>query len=163
MIIISEKSTKIQVQLLIYMYIYPASYTNCPTKMCVIVVAFHNSLYVWSLYCFWRRPCKNSDSFMLFDTWYPLETHLILKSREIPIVDKICFNCSIVWDFAQSTTVCLPCSVQKSYKIWISAEKVRDKRDFARFELRCVSDGYPILHKDPRFHFETTFPCPSTY
>ena len=55
------------------------------------------------------------------------------------------------WNFAQSTTVILPCSVKKTIgqlKLMLWTNEI--SWDLG---LRCVSDGYPILHKAPGSHW----------
>ena len=52
-------------------------------------------------------------------------------------------------NFAQSTVVSLPCSVQNFKKIGQLRNKLRANKTSQNLSLRCVSGGCPILHKAP--------------
>ena len=49
---------------------------------------------------------------------YPSETHLKPKSRQISFTHNLFTSKQIVWNFAQSTVVVLPCSMQKNRNDW---------------------------------------------
>ena len=76
------------------------------------LVAFPVYRYRHNMDGIFRRGCDGNLSKALCSTGYPSETHLKPKSREISFDPNILLNYPIVWNFAQSTAVILPCSVR---------------------------------------------------
>ena len=75
---------------------------------------------------------------------YPFETPLKVKARENSLVHNIGFNNLIVLKFCT-----VPCSVQ-NYKVIERLKHMLWTNEISRdLSLRCVSDGYPILHSTP--------------
>ena len=97
---------------------------------------------------------------------YPSEIHLKLKSHEISLAHYSCFSWPItligqlsVWNFAQSTAVSLPCSVQ-NFKPIGQLKRVLWRNEISRdLSLRWVWDGYPILRSTPGFQYSDVGSC----
>ena len=68
---------------------------------------------------------------MLYNIWYPSETHLKLKCRETSFAHNICLNNPIVLKFCTEPVLCA-----KFQNDWTIATNVLDKWYFARFEFK---------------------------
>ena len=92
---------------------------------------------------------RSNKTGVLCHIGYPFETHLKLKSRAISFVHNIRFNCPIGLKFCteHGGDTAVPCAKIQSDRS--TAAWVMGKRDFARFEFKMISDGYPILHEVP--------------
>ena len=75
--------------------------------------------------------------------------HLKLKSRETLLSITQTLVDQSFWDFAQSTAVSLPCSVQNFKLIEQLKRMLWTNEILPNLSLRWVSDGYLILHSSP--------------
>ena len=111
----------------------------------------------------WRSVFVLFGSFLqaLHHSWWNYSTPGGLVQYRISVQISFAHNIRFIvqsfWNFAQSTAVILSCSVQ-NFK---TTEQLRNKllANVISWDLglRCVSDGYPIMHKAPvRKWFPTT-------
>ena len=86
------------------------------------------------------------------NTRYPCKTHLKLTSRPPNLVFYhiyIPFKSFVesLWNFAETAAVIRPCSVQNVKTIWQLRYEFWPNEIPRDLSLRCVSDGYPIMHQ----------------
>ena len=124
--------------------------------VCFALLGLYNLLWLKHNFGYGYQFLGNGhNSGALRNIGYLSEIHLKLKSREISFAHNSCFDRSL-WNFAQSTAVSLPCSVQ-NFKLIGQLQRKLWTNEFSRdLSLRWVSDGYPILHSTPGF--KTNYP-----
>ena len=108
---------------------------------------------IWNLITGPLVPCPSFQnkhlSRVLCKIGSVFETHLKLKSREISFVHNTRFNNPIVLKFGTDHGWITAVLCAKFQNDWTTEAKVMDERGFARFALRWVADGYPILYNTP--------------
>ena len=96
-----------------------------------------------------HKPNKGVEA--LCNIRYSSETHLKLESHKNLIVHKIVFLCHIVLKFCTEHGSIIAVLRAKVYMIGYPQNKLWANETSRDLSLRCVSDGYSILHKAPEY------------